>query len=113
MRYMMLIIDTEAGLAQPASELNSLFAEIRAWYEKMTAAGKIADRGSELQGGRTARTIRAGSVFDGPFIEAKEVLGGYSVLEADSMDEAVQVAGSWPGVQQGLVTIEVRPLVVR
>jgi hypothetical protein len=110
MKYMMLIIDTEAGLAMPADELNGLLVRIRAWYQQMTAAGKIAEAGSELQGAETARTIRATGVTDGPFIEAKEVLGGYSVLEADDINEAVEVASSWPGVDQGLVTIEVRPL---
>ena len=56
--------------------------------------------------------MRASGVTDGPFIESKEVLGGYSVLEADSIDEAVQIARGWPGVERGLATMEVRPVVV-
>jgi hypothetical protein len=42
-------------------------------------------------------------------MEAKEVLGRYSVLQAQDIDEAVRIGGSWPGVDRGLVTIEVRP----
>lgn len=110
MKYMMLIIDTEAGLAMPADELNGLLVRIRAWYRETTDAGKIADAGSELQGAKTARTIRATGVTDGPFMEAKEVLGGYSVLEAGSIEEAVAIASTWPGVDEGAITIEVRPL---
>jgi hypothetical protein len=50
-------------------------------------------------------------VTDGPYIEAKEVVGGFSVLEAATIDEAVEIASTWPGVDRGLVTIEVRPVV--
>ena len=113
MKYMMLIIDTEAGLATPADELKPLFAQIKAWYEQMTSSGKVIDAGHELAGASSAKTIRATGVTDGPFIEAKEVLGGYSVLEAQDIDEAVRMAGSWPGVDRGLVTIEVRPFMTR
>jgi hypothetical protein len=51
-------------------------------------------------------------VTDGPYIEAKEVLAGYSLLEAASLDEAVQIARTWPGVDAGWVVMEVRPVMV-
>ena len=73
-------------------------------------SGKL-DGGHQLQGTDSAKTIRGGAVTDGPFIETKEVLGGYSVIEADTIDEAVEVAGSWPGVDRGWITIEVRPVI--
>jgi hypothetical protein len=50
-------------------------------------------------------------VTDGPFMETKEVLGGFSVLETQTMDEAVEIARNWPGVDRGLVIIELRPVV--
>jgi PhnB protein len=50
-------------------------------------------------------------VTDGPFMETKEVLGGYSVLDTDSYDEAVEISKTWPGVDRGLITIELRPVV--
>ncbi len=86
------------------------YAEIGAWYEKWGATGKL-DGGHQLQGTETAKTIRSGSVTDGPFIETKEVLGGYSVIEADSIDEAVEIAKTWPGVDRGWITMEVRPVI--
>ena len=49
--------------------------------------------------------------MDGPFMEAKEVLGGYSVLETDTYEEAVEISKTWPGVDRGLITIELRPVV--
>ena len=49
-------------------------AEIGAWYEKYGAAGVLADPGHQLDFPHTAKTVRAGGVTDGPYIEAKEVL---------------------------------------
>jgi hypothetical protein len=106
----MLFLDTEAGQAVSPAEENAWVAEIGAWYEKYGAAGKLAAAGERLQGARTARTVRASGVTDGPFMETKEVLGGFSVLEAASMDEAVEIAQTWPGVDRGWVTIEIRPV---
>lgn len=111
MKYVILIMDTEAGLAVPGAEREAWMAEIGAWYDKVGSSGKLADGGHQLQGPDQARTIRGGTVIDGPFIEAKEVLGGYSVLEAGSIEEAVEIAGSWPGVDRGWMTIEVRPVI--
>ena len=110
MKYAILILDTEAGLAVSPADGEAWMAEIGAWYEKYGAAGKLAPGGERLQEAQTARTVRAGGVTDGPFIETKEVLGGFSVLEAESMDEAVEIAKTWPGVDRGWITIEVRPV---
>jgi hypothetical protein len=110
MKYAILIMDTEASRALDSAAREEWMAEIGPWYEKTAAAGKLADGGAELDDVRTAKTIRASGVTDGPYIEAKEVFGGFSLLEAESMDEAVQLAKGWPGVDRGLITIEVRPV---
>ena len=101
-------LDTEAAKNMTEAEGQAWYAEIGAWYEKWGATGRL-DGGHQLQGADSAKTVRAGSVTDGPFIETKEVLGGYSVIEADSIDEAVEVAKTWPGVDRGWITMEVRP----
>ena len=110
MKYAMLFLDTEAGLSASPAEEEAWTAEIGAWYEKYGAAGKLAAGGERLQGTKTARTVRAAGVTDGPFMETKEVLGGFSVLEAASMDEAVEIAKTWPRVDRGWMTIEIRPV---
>jgi hypothetical protein len=112
MKYAILILDTEKGLRLTGAEREAWMSEVMAWYEKTAASGQLAEAGHELDAAGKARTVRAGGVFDGPFMEAKEVLGGFSVLEADTIDEAVEIAQSWPGVDRGYVTIEVRPTVV-
>jgi hypothetical protein len=106
----MLIMDTPAEPAPQTPEWNAWYAEVSAWYEKWGATGRL-DGGHQLQGSGTAKTVRAGGVTDGPFIETKEVLGGYSVIEADSVDEAVDIARTWPGVDRGWITIELRPVI--
>ena len=112
MKYAILILNTPEGLALPEAERDGWMKEVMAWYEKTGASGKLPDSGHQLTGPSEARTVRAAGVTDGPFIEAKEVLGGYSVLETETIDEAVEVAKGWPGVDRGLVTMELRPVVV-
>jgi hypothetical protein len=46
-------------------------------------------------------------------MEAKEVLGGYSLLETASIDEAVDIAKTWPGVDNGWITLEIRPVMAQ
>jgi hypothetical protein len=112
MKYVMLILNTEAADKLTDEEQQAWSSEIMAWYEKVGGSGKMPDGGAQLQGPQTARTVRASGVTDGPFMETKEVLGGYSVLETDTFDEAVEITRTWPGVDRGLVTIELRPIIV-
>ena len=109
MKYVLLIMDTPDEPAPQTPEWNAWYAEVGAWYEKWGATGRL-DGGHQLQGTDTAKTVRAGGVTDGPFIETKEALGGFSVIDADSMDEAVDIAKTWPGVDRGWITIELRPV---
>ena len=111
MKYVMLILNTEAAAALSEQQQQDWSSEIMAWYEKTGASGKMPDGGAQLQGPETAKTIRASGVTDGPFIESKEVLGGYSILETDTYDEAVEIAKTWPGVDRGLITLELRPAI--
>jgi hypothetical protein len=111
MKYVMLILNTEAVAKLSQDEQQAWGSEIMAWYEKMSGTGKLLDGGAQLQPAETARTVRTSGVTDGPFIESKEVLGGYSVLDTDTFDEAVEITKTWPGVDRGLITIELRPVV--
>jgi hypothetical protein len=89
--------------------------ERSAVYDRYSAFGaeggdKIV-AGAELQSPTTATTVRVRGdetiVTDGPFAETKEALGGYYVLECESLDEAVALAARIPGAEHGVV--EVRP----
>jgi len=112
MKYVILLSSTEATNNLTEAEGQAWYAEIGTWYEKGGGgSGKLVEAGYQLQPPATAKTIRAGSVTDGPFIETKEALGGFSVLETDTIEEAVEIAKTWPGVDRGWQTIEVRPTV--
>jgi hypothetical protein len=111
MKYVILIMDTPEELAASDEERQAWYSEVFAWYEKWGGSGKLVDGGQQLQPPATAKTIRAGGVTDGPFMETKEVLGGYSVLETDTIEEAVEIAQTWPGIERGWITVEVRPAV--
>ncbi len=113
MKYLILGLITESGQQLPGPDLEAWMQEIGAWYEKWGSSGKLADPGFQLDSVGKVKTIRTGGVFDGPFIESKEVLGGYSLLETDTIDEAVEIAGTWPGVERGLIIMEVWPVMAQ
>jgi hypothetical protein len=113
MKYLLLGALTEAGQQLPAPDLEAWMAEIGAWYERHATTGKLADPGHQLDWPDKAKTIRASGVTDGPFMEAKEVLAGYSLLETATIDEAVEIAQTWPGVDRGLIVMEVRPVMAQ
>jgi hypothetical protein len=110
MKYLMLGAITPAGQQLRGPDLESWMAEIGAWYEKYGSSGKLADAGYQLDGPDKAKTVRANGVTDGPYMEAKEVLGGYSLLETATIDEAVEISKTWPGVGRGWITMEIRPV---
>jgi hypothetical protein len=113
MKYLMLGAITEAGQQLQGSDLESWMAEIGAWYEKHASSGKLADAGHQLDWPHKAKTVRASGVTDGPYMESKEVLGGYSLLETATIDEAVEISKTWPGVDKGWIAIEIRPVMVQ
>jgi hypothetical protein len=109
-KYLALIYASDAAWAALSDdERNAAYAQYRAFGEEARTAGKLVD-GAELQPATTATTVRVRSdetvVTDGPFAETREQLGGYYVLDCDSIDEAVELAAKIPGAQYG--TIEVR-----
>ena len=109
MKYLMLICGPE--VEDGPEEYERIMARIGAWIEAQPP-GSIADMGHQLTPTSTARTIRAGTdapvVTDGPFIEAKEAIGGYMVLEHDTIEQAVEAASEWVRIDPRWV-IEVRP----
>jgi hypothetical protein len=118
MKFAMMIIGDDTEWADlPADEEQRLMKEIYGWYERWEPTGKIADGGAELQPQTTARTVRSGAdggpvVTDGPYMELKEVVGGIVIIEADTMEEAVEIASTWPR-GAGMTAVEVRPVMAR
>jgi hypothetical protein len=117
MKYAMLIAgDESTWYDRPKEQQDAIYREIFAWLEKWQAAGKILDGGAELDTVRKSRTVSRGAdgqpvVTDGPYLELKEVIGGFILLSADDMDDAVNVASGWPTIAALGDKVEVRPLV--
>jgi hypothetical protein len=95
-------------------EREARIQEYGALIRDLSAQGKWIG-GNQLQSTETATTVRVrdGEVLttDGPFAETKEALGGYFLIDADSLDEALEWAGRIPVARDGMV--EVRPIVMR
>jgi hypothetical protein len=114
MKFAMLICGDDRPSTDYGPDAADEMKEIYAWFERWGQAGKIADAGVELDSTRKAKTIRPGSggtpvITDGPYLELKEVIGGFVLLEADDVDDAVAVAATWP--LSGSSSIEIRPIV--
>jgi hypothetical protein len=112
MKYVLLFGGTMEGADQldgtTRERMMADYEESGRWFEKYSRAGKIVG-GEELQGPSTATTVSRKNgkvtVTDGPFIESKEVIGGFAVIEVNDLDEALEMAKEWPG------TVEIRPVV--
>ena len=113
MKYLCLIYDDEKNLASMAkTEMDALMGEYRAFSESIKASGHHV-AGHQLQPVHTATSVRVRngkmSTTDGPFAETKEQLGGFYMIDAKDLNDAIQVASRIPSAKIG--TIEVRPIV--
>jgi hypothetical protein len=114
MKYMCLIYDAEGvwdGL--PEDERNAVYEEYGAFTQSLHDSGAYVSA-DQLQPIATATTVRVRNgetlVTDGPFAETKEQLGGYYLVEAKDVDEALKIAERIPSARYG--SVEVRPVVV-
>ena len=113
MKYMLLIHDDEKAWGKLSdAERQKIYAEYGAFSAELRAAGQYL-AGSQLQPTSTATSVRLRDgkrlVTDGPFAETREQLGGYYLVEAKDLNEAIQVASKIPAARNG--SIEVRPIV--
>jgi hypothetical protein len=109
---MCLAYEDEADLAALSpSEWDALRKETTDYVESLRAGGHLVVTHA-LQSKRTAATVRVRGgqklVTDGPFAEAKELVGGFFIVEACDRDEALALAARWPSARFG--AIEVRPI---
>jgi hypothetical protein len=115
MKYLLLIYqDEKQWAAHSDAEVQEIYKEYRQLRQELTASGKFLG-GSQLHPVATASTVRVRDgkelVTDGPFAETHEQLGGYFLVEAQNLDEAVSIGARIPSAREG--TVEVRPIVER
>jgi hypothetical protein len=114
MKYLCLIYDQESVLdAMPKAEADAFMGEYFAFTEDIMGKGQYI-AGEALQPVATATTIRIRngnlSTTDGPFAETKEQLGGFYLVEARDLNEAIAIAAKIPSARVG--SIEIRPVTV-
>jgi hypothetical protein len=111
MKYALLIYSSPESRDVPEAELRSVVRE----YEALSDEPGVLN-GMQLQGTESATTVRVQNgealLSDGPFVDAKEYIGGLLVLEADNLDEATALAARVPAARMG-GAVEVRPIVER
>ena len=93
------------GQQQPSpAQMQEMYAVFNAWKEKFKA--NILDMGGKLKAG--GKILTASGVTDGPFVEAKEIIGGFMIVAAESYDRALEVAREMPVPMTPGSSIEIR-----
>lgn len=112
MKYVLLFVDTEQFArdlaAMDQADRDRALMLVGQWFAKN--ADNVSG-GSKLQPPETATTVRLDGdgdpvIVDGPFVEGKEVVSGYTEVEADNLDEVLAMVKTWPGCP----VVEIRPL---
>jgi hypothetical protein len=119
MKYVLMfadhVEDQKKWEKMPQEQMYAAYEHINKWFDEHSRSGKIVG-GEELKGPSSSTTVRFKNgkpiVTDGPFIEAKEIVGGFAIVEVKDLDEALAMAKTWPGGGEGRI-IEVRPVVER
>jgi hypothetical protein len=109
MQFLALVyIDNELVEALPAGEPDAMMRTCLGHADELKADGKLLGF-QQLEDASTAKSVRIRngrtSVVDGPFAETKEILGGFNLIEADSMDEAVRIAAQFPWARVGCLEV--------
>jgi hypothetical protein len=115
MKYLLMIYQNEKEwAAHTEAEVQKMYGEYGQLRQQLTASGQFMG-GSQLQPIATASSVRVRDgkelITDGPFAETHEQLGGYFLIEAKNLDEALAIAARIPSAREG--TVEVRPIVER
>jgi hypothetical protein len=109
MKFIVLIYSDASALdALPAGRFDAMMRTCLAHADGLRQDGRLTDS-QMLQGTATARSVRVRdgrrTVVDGPFAETKEFLGGFNVIEANDIEEAVRIAAGFPWAETGCVEV--------
>ncbi len=104
----LVFVRRAADTQEPPSQvrMQEMYAAFSAWKEKFAA--NIVDLGGKLKPG--GKILTASGATDGPFAEAKEIVGGYMVVAADNYEQALTIVGECPGVVRPGSSVEIREI---
>jgi hypothetical protein len=115
MKYVIMFTSRpDLDAAVPAEQMQQAYAAMFAWFGKYDSV--IVDQGAQLTPPETATTVKTGEdgsavVVDGPFSEAKETVGGFSIIDVPDLDAAIAMVKEWPAIGMPGVAVEIRPMV--
>lgn len=107
--YMLIFRSDEWYNSLSPEELQTYLNQCKAWFDHLAGQGYVKGGQPLAREGARISGKNGSVVTDGPFVETKEAIGGYLLLQAESFEKAVAIAKSSPGLAYG-VTIEVRPV---
>ena len=112
MKYLLLIYNDDTLVdALPAGRADAMMRDCFNHADALRGQGALLES-QQLEAPSTAKTVRIRggrtSIVDGPFAETKEMLGGYNIIEAPTLEDAVRIAAAFPWTETGCV--EVRPI---
>jgi hypothetical protein len=107
--YMLLFRGPHWDKGLSPEELQKVMGQVMNWFEGLKEQGRVKAGQPLGAEGRTVSRKQGRPVADGPFAESKEAVGGYLLLQARNLDEAVAIAKTNPTLEHG-ITIEVRPV---
>jgi hypothetical protein len=109
MQYLLTLYADETGWSHMTPEQQQQGVAAYAAYTEALRSASALVNSNRLRPSTTATTLRTVNgktqVLDGPFVDSKEQLGGYYLIEAPDLDEAMKWAGRCPGVQHGVVEV--------
>ena len=108
-QFLLLFRHPSEGPDPTPEEMQQIMGRWVAWMKGMKAKGQFVGADRLDDGGKVVRGPGGKSVTDGPFAETKEIVGGYVIVAADSLAQAVELSRGCPGLDNGTI-IEVRPI---
>jgi hypothetical protein len=107
--YLLLLRNTQIEKRLTLDEMQEAMRRFNGWLDRWTQAGAIKSGQPLGNEGTTITGAKTRTMADGPFPEAKEAVGGYILVQAESFEEAVKIASEWPLLEYDAF-VEVRPV---
>jgi hypothetical protein len=108
--YMLLFRGTSWHEGLSSEMVQTVMNQWYDWFEQLVEQGRATSGHPLAYQGKIVSGKKGHTVVDGPFVESKEAIGGYFLLQVESEEEAIEIARHCPGLEHG-VQVEVRPLV--
>ena len=107
--HMLLFSSNEWYKELSHDEIQKVISQAKAWFDRLNAQGKVKAGQALARKGATVSGKNGRLVSDGPFAESKEAIGGYLLLDVETLEEAIAIARTNPALAYG-TSIEIRPV---